>query len=57
MKRSCIICGGRVRNLNPKCETCSPTCTAAKHAGRNLEEQIRFEVDNDIQHQGEAKYR
>lgn len=30
-KRLCVICGARVRNLNPKTKTCSPLCTAKLH--------------------------
>lgn len=33
MKRTCIICGARVRNMNPKVVTCGPDCTA-KHRGK-----------------------
>lgn len=28
--RKCIICGARVRNRNPKTETCDPICTFAR---------------------------
>lgn len=31
MKRICVICGARVRNINPKVKTCSPRCTAKLH--------------------------
>lgn len=30
-KRLCVICGARVRNMNPKANTCSSDCTAIKH--------------------------
>lgn len=29
--RTCVICGARVRNMNPKTRTCSPDCTAKLH--------------------------
>jgi hypothetical protein len=29
--RLCVICGARVRNINPKVNTCGPLCTAKKH--------------------------
>jgi hypothetical protein len=45
--RLCIICGARVRNQNPKSDTCDPVCTRAKHAGRSSRaEQLRFELTN-----------
>lgn len=40
MKRSCIICGARVRNINPKADTCSSDCTAKKH---NRKEPERYD--------------
>lgn len=46
MKRPCVICGARVRNHNPKCATCDPICTAARHAGRTRTEQVRWELEN-----------
>lgn len=43
--KTCIICGARVRNSNPKTNTCRPICTRAKHAGRKLAEQQRHEME------------
>lgn len=31
--RLCVVCGARVRNINPRVVTCSPNCTA-RHHGR-----------------------
>lgn len=44
--RSCVICGARVRNQNPKTTTCDETCTAARNAGRTRVEQIQWELAN-----------
>lgn len=30
MNRLCSICGARVRNMNPKVDTCGPVCTSKK---------------------------
>lgn len=30
-KRLCVVCGARVRNINPRVVTCSPDCTAKHH--------------------------
>ncbi len=43
--RLCIICGAKVRNLNPKVNTCGPICTEAKHKGRTHKHQMRLEAD------------
>jgi hypothetical protein len=43
--RRCVVCGARVKNLNPKTKTCDPTCTAARKAGRTREEQQRHEAE------------
>lgn len=34
MKRLCVICGARVRNINQKVKTCSSDCTAKLHRKR-----------------------
>jgi hypothetical protein len=44
--RACILCGARVRNQNPKTNTCDPICTRAKHAGRDRQGQIEYELAN-----------
>lgn len=36
--KPCIICGARVRNINPKADTCSPECTAKKHGKKEPEQ-------------------
>ena len=41
---NCVICGARVINLNPKCNTCSPECTRAKHNGHTRDEQIALDI-------------
>jgi primosomal protein N' len=38
-KRLCVVCGAKVNNINPKCVTCSATCTRAKHNGLSRVEQ------------------
>ena len=45
-RRCCVIpdCGATIRNINPKCTTCGPTCTRAKHAGRTRKKQIEYEL-------------
>ena len=43
----CIVCGARVKNINPKTNTCDPTCTRAKHANRTRQEQIEHEMAID----------
>ena len=45
--RLCIVCGARVKNMNPKTNTCDPICTRAKHASRTRQEQIEYEMDID----------
>jgi hypothetical protein len=45
----CVICGARVVNMNPKCFTCDPICTRARHSGRTRDEQIRQEMIEDQQ--------
>jgi hypothetical protein len=47
--RKCVICGARVRNMNPKCVTCDPVCTKAKHAWRTRVQQIKYEIDIEDQ--------
>lgn len=46
--RLCVVCGARVRAINPRCVTCSPECTRARLAGRTREEEIRREMDIEI---------
>ena len=29
--RACVICGARIRNINPLTKTCSPPCTRKMH--------------------------
>jgi hypothetical protein len=56
--RLCIICGARVKNMNPKTNTCDPICTAAKHAGRTRTEQLAWEMkhpDDWPNHDNECK--
>jgi hypothetical protein len=38
--RRCVICGARVRNINPKVNTCDPICTKAKHNGLTRAQQF-----------------
>jgi hypothetical protein len=45
--RLCVVCGARVRNMNPKTNTCDPTCTRAKHANRTRQEQNEHEMAID----------
>jgi hypothetical protein len=40
-QRACIVCGARVRNINPKCNTCSPFCTEIKRTGKTRDELVR----------------
>ena len=47
VRRRCVVCGARVRNQNPKTNTCDPTCTRAKHASRTRQEQIEHEMAVD----------
>jgi hypothetical protein len=47
--RRCVICGASVRNMNPKCNTCSPDCTKAKHAGLTLAEFYQRENSRPIE--------
>ena len=47
--KRCVVCGAKVRNINPRCNTCDPTCTRAKHAGRSRDEQIREEMIEEQQ--------
>lgn len=46
-RRTCVICGAKVRNQNPKVDTCDSTCTAAKKSGRNRTEQVRVELEQE----------
>jgi hypothetical protein len=47
VRRLCVICGAKVRNQNPKTNTCDPICTRAKHASRTRQEQIEHEMAID----------
>jgi predicted nucleic acid-binding Zn ribbon protein len=46
-KRLCVVCGARVRNQNPKVNTCDSVCTNAKKSGRNRTEQQRYEIEQE----------
>lgn len=44
--RLCIVCGAKVRNQNPKTNTCDEICTRAKHSVRTRQGQIEWEISN-----------
>ena len=39
--RLCVICGAKVRNMNPKTKTCSELCTEQLRTGKSLEQLTR----------------
>ena len=41
---TCVVCGARVRNRNPKTVTCDSICTAARKAHRTRGAQIAQEM-------------
>jgi len=45
--RKCEICGAKVTNINPKCTTCDPVCTRAKHNGIDRVRQIALDIVED----------
>ena len=45
--RLCAMCGARVTNLNPKCNTCDPICTRAKHNSVNRQQQVEIDILSD----------
>jgi len=47
VKRLCVVCGAKVRNQNPKTNTCDPICTRAKHSNRTRPQQIEYEMAMD----------
>jgi hypothetical protein len=38
--RACVVCGARIRNINPKTTTCDPICTKARNNGLKRHEQF-----------------
>lgn len=45
--RRCVICGARVRNMNPKVKTCDSTCTRARKNKVTREQQIRIDIQEE----------
>ena len=43
------MCGARVRNMNPKCNTCDPVCTAAKKNGLTRVGQLAYEMRKEAE--------
>lgn len=45
--RLCAVCSARVRNQNPKVDTCDSVCTRAKKAGRNRVAQHAVDIETE----------
>jgi hypothetical protein len=53
--RVCVICGAKVRNMNPRCNTCDPICTRAKKNGLTREDQIWVDDEEEEQEKRRAR--